>query len=223
MSNFTKLPTNLKPREKLLLLGETQLSDQELIAIILGSGNRHLSVMQVTQQLFEKYHNLAQIVNASIHELTSNDAIGDVKAINLRAIGEISRRIAQQTQDRDFIKTPEDVYALVRDISRYDQEHLIVIGVNCIGEVMYKRDIFVGTVDTITLHPREIFSDAIKHKVFGIILVHNHPSNNPIPSHNDIISTKKLIDIGNFLKIQVLDHMIVTTDSFYSLKEEGDI
>ncbi len=225
MSDFKKLPINLKPREKLQYFGAHSLTDQELLAIILQTGNSKYSVMQVSQMLFEKYETLENICNLPINELKTNRAIGNVKATMIAAIKEINKRIANKSicYENQIITHPNDIYQLVKYIANETQEHLIVISIDARGQMISIDEVFIGTINEISIHPREIFNKAISHMAYGIFLVHNHPSGNSQPSENDIISTKKIKDIGDFLKIKLLDHIIVSASGYFSLKENCDI
>lgn len=223
MSSFTKLPINLKPREKFEMLGGTQLTDQELIAIILQRGTKEHSVMQISQKLFERYGSLQAILEQSVDELMTNEGVGRVKAIELSSLKTIFERYNYNVYQETMITKPQDVYELTKDIVPLAQEHLVVICVDVMGNVICKKNIFVGTISEITIHPREIFNIAIKVMAYGIFVVHNHPSGDFRPSENDINSTQKLIEAGKFLNVKVLDHIIVSKKGFYSLRENCDI
>lgn len=223
MSNFKKLPINLKPREKLKFHGTSRLTDQELLAIILQSGSSQFSVMQISQMLFEKYQTFENILSQSLQELMTNPGIGEVKAINLKAIHEIIKKTQAKPISNMTIKHPKDIVASVEYLKNKEQEHLVVIAVDSRFNIINQEEIFIGTINEIIIHPREIFVNAIKSMAYGIILVHNHPSGNSNPSENDIISTNKLVEIGKFLNIKVLDHLIISKNDYYSLRENNDI
>ena len=162
MSSFTKLPINFKPREKFEMLGGTQLTDQELIAIILQRGTKEHSVMQISQKLFERYGSLQAILEQSVDELMTNEGVGRVKAIELSSLKTIFERYNYDVYQETMITKPQDVYELTKDIVPLAQEHLVVICVDVKGNVICKKNIFVGTISEITIHPREIFNVAIK-------------------------------------------------------------
>lgn len=223
MSNFKQLPTNLKPREKLKYLGENALTPQELLAIIIQSGNHKYSVMQVSQMLFEKYHTIDNILNQSIKELCNNPGIGEVKALNLKAIKALMDKSNVKIIDSVVINRPEDILPSIKYLEDKKQEHLVIINIDSRYQIISQEEIFIGTINEINIHPREIFAKAIHALAYGIIIVHNHPSGDCSPSENDIISTRKLVEIGKFLNVLVLDHIIISNNGYYSMKENCDI
>lgn len=218
------LPFEERPRERLVKLGEQALSAQELIQLILGRGIAGESVVVTAQKLLSYFGSLQKLSGASIEELSSIKGIGLAKASQIKAACEIGRRIFTQTpsyKSRE-LTDPEKVFKFMRSkIKDYHKEHFYMIALNTrnwtVGEVS------VGTLDASLVHPREVFSEAIKNKAASVIFVHNHPSGDPKPSEDDLATTKKLINAGEILGIAVADHIIITRNNFFSLKAQGII
>ena len=223
MSSFKQLPNDLKPREKLQYLGTKELSQQELLAIILQNGNTKYSVMQIAQMWLEKYQTLDNVLNQRINELKTNPGIGLVKAINLVTIKEIFNRINYPKLVNTIITHPSEVYELVKYLSTYKKEHLVVICVDCQGNLLAQEEVYIGSSDNIIFNPKDIMHTAIKHNSYGIIVVHNHPSGNAKPSRADIKGTNKLIEVCTLVNIKVLDHVIIGNNTYHSLRENNDV
>jgi DNA repair protein RadC len=223
------MPSQERPRERLLALGADALKDAELIAIVLRTGTKGLSAVSVAEQLLAKYQNLEALARASVEDLRTTAGIGRDKAIGLKAAFKLAERMARQmAEDAPLVDTPERVANLLRERNRLlDVENFQVLLVNTRRRLMRIDTISQGTLDTILVHPREVFKNAIKAGAAAIILAHNHPSGDPSPSESDIKVTRDLIRAGQLLKIDVLDHVILgraTTErprDFVSLKELG--
>lgn len=219
------LPTDERPREKLLSLGAKQLSNIELLAILLHSGTRQKSVIQVAQELLSAYkeNGLASIVNVAPTELIRIDGIGPAKTATLLAAMELGLRLAKQPSAEKFaIRRPEDaaMYAMPR--LRYEQrEHFALLLLDTKNQVMAFPDVSIGSLNASIVHPREVFRCAISYAASSIILVHNHPSGDPSPSREDLNVTKRLLKAGEILDIEILDHIIIGDNKYTSLKEQG--
>ncbi len=222
MSNFSQLTNVEKPREKMMIQGVKSLTDAELLAIILQSGSRNESVVNLSQKLLEKYDGLTGVFESDIEELKTNQGIGSVKALKLKAILQINKKISQGLkQPMEYVKNPEDVFELVKEIKDENQEHLVLICLDNKSRLISKSTIYVGTVDEITIHPREIFNEAIKNRCYCMIVVHNHPSGDVNPSQADIESTERLVKISHVVGINFLDHIIVGKNDYYSIRENN--
>jgi len=216
------LPLEERPRERLLKFGEKALSTQELLQLILGRGVSGESVPLIAQKLLSYFGSLEKIAQASLEELQSIYGIGLAKATQIKAVFEISRRLYTQTppyKSKD-LNSPTKVFQLMKSkFTDYSKEHFFLIALNTKNYSV--AEVSMGTLNSSLVHPREVFSEAIKHKAASIILVHNHPSGDPTPSKDDIILTKKLVAAGKILGIEVTDHVIITRNDFFSFKAQG--
>ena len=216
------LPKEERPRERLVKFGEQALSAQELLQLILGRGIAGESVMVTSQKLLSQFGSLQKLAEASIGELSSVKGIGPAKAAQIKAVFEIGRRISTQTPSYKSkeLTNPEKVFKFMRSkIKDYSKEHFYVIALN--SRNWSVSEISIGTLDSSLVHPREVFSEAIKNKAASVIFVHNHPSGDPEPSEEDLAITKKLIDSGNVLGIKVIDHIIITRSNFLSVQNQN--
>jgi DNA repair protein RadC len=215
-----------RPREKLGTQGRRALTDAELIAILIGSGNRDESAVELSKRILHHYDNdLNKLGKASIEELSEFKGIGEAKAISIIAALELGRR-----RNDTEIKTPEIVdtsKAAYHAIKRYlvDLNHeefwILLVGHNCklIGRELMSKGGMTATV----ADPKVIFGVALRQSAANIMLAHNHPSGNLKPSQQDIDLTKKLVAAGRLLDIKVLDHLIITDSGYYSMADEGII
>jgi DNA repair protein RadC len=179
----------------------------------------------VVDALLENYPNVSELMNASEKEITSIKGIGVVKAKQLTAILEFARKVYMPDKNkRIFIKSPKAVYDLVRaDMEFLQVEHFDVIGLSTKNHVLFKENISIGSLNASIVHPREAFKGLIRRSCAACIFVHNHPSSDPLPSDEDLLLTKKLVECGKIIGIEVLDHVIVgaTGGGYISLKEQG--
>ncbi|MDO4540693.1 MAG: DNA repair protein RadC [Syntrophomonadaceae bacterium] len=216
------LPEEMRPREKMLRGGEPSLSDAELLAVIIDSGTRDRSALDLAYDLLRRYKGLRMIKTASVEELTSEKGIGPARAIKIKAALELGRRAAQEFQARDIIGSPADVAALVMEEMRnYDREHFRVLYLDRKGGLLEMTDISVGGLHNSIVHPREVFKTAIKRSANAVIAVHNHPSGNPEPSREDIAVSLRLREAGELLGIRLEDHIVIGDKQYVSMKEKG--
>lgn len=196
----------------------SSLTTKDLLSITLRENDS-----AVIDELTSRYRNLRELTEATISELTQIKGLGARKAQLLMASIELAKRLYSAPPDLSrSIKGPQDVADLVMGEMQYlDREHFRALLLNSKNRVIRVETISVGTLNTSMVHPRELFKTAIKHSAAGIILVHNHPSGDPTPSAQDIDITKRLIDAGKLLGIEVLDHVIIGNNSFRSFKEDG--
>jgi len=220
------MPENMRPREKLLAQGETSLNEHELLAIILGQGTRDTSALELANQLLGTYKGLRHLQEASLEELIQAKGIGPAKAASIKAAVEIGRRVAANMETRFLIKCPEDVIkyvnqVLIREMRDYDREHFLVIYLDRKGGVIAKENVSIGGLHSSIVHPREVFKTAVKRSAASIILAHNHPSGDPAPSKEDIDITRRLIEAGRIMGIEIIDHVIIGENTYCSFKEKG--
>ena len=212
-----------RPRERLIRQGARSLSNQELIAILLGTGTKRESVLTVANRVlinFEKLHNLK---HATLEEMTEIKGIGEAKAVLLLAAIELGRRLASKDLEERFtIRSPEDAATfLMQDMTSIQQEHFVCLFLNVKNQVLHKQTIFVGSLNASIVHPREIFREAVKRSAASIICSHNHPSGIPTPSPEDIDVTTRLYEAGKIVGVDLLDHVIIGDHQFISMKEKG--
>ena len=217
MKRIKDLPKFGRPREKLKEKGTQALSDIELVAIILGSGNREQDVMALSARVVKVI--AGNKGDISLEKLSAIEGIGPAKASQILAGFELARRYLINEPIR--ISEPKDALPLLTDIMNKQQEYFVCISLNGANEIIEKRVVTVGLLDTTQVHPREVFADAITDRAASVIIAHNHPSGELRPSNNDLTDHKQLVEAGKILGIKVLDHMIVTKKGYCSLKEEG--
>ncbi|WP_147422008.1 RadC family protein [Salipaludibacillus neizhouensis] len=219
------VPKSERPRERLVRDGPQALSNQDLIALLLGSGTKSESVIQLSARVIQHFDGLKLLKEASIKELMDIRGIGEAKAVQLKAALELGRRIHQYpAEDRYVIRSPEDVSNYMMEEMRHlQQEHFICLYLNTKNQVIHKQTIFIGSLNASIVHPREVFKEAFRYSAASIICLHNHPSGDPSPSKEDIDVTKRLIESGRMIGIEVLDHIIIGDHRFISLKEKGHL
>lgn len=218
------MPAEMRPREKMQARGEEVLSETELLAIILGNGTRNVSALELANQMLVFYNGLRNIREASLEDMMKIKGVGLAKAISIKAAIELGRRTALDVKIRDFINSPVDVSRLMMEEMRYyDREHFCGLYLDRKGGLLVKEDISVGSLSSTVVHAREVFKTAVKCSAASIILVHNHPSGDPSPSKEDIEITRRLVQAGSIMGIDVIDHLIIGQEKYCSLKEKGII
>lgn len=219
-------PEGEKPRERLLKYGAESLTDAELIAIIIRTGNRNETAIDLSQRLLKGGNGLQGLrflLEASNEELSKVKGIGPAKTTQIKAALEIGKRLFSiNEKDLDAIRCPDDVVHLLMGEMRYlDKEHLKVVLLNVKNQVLSVEDVSIGSLNSSIVHPREVFKTAIRRSSGSVILVHNHPSGDPTPSREDINVTKRIVESGALLGIPVLDHIIIGDGKYISLKEKN--
>ncbi|MEB2493762.1 DNA repair protein RadC [Peribacillus frigoritolerans] len=216
-------PKEERPRERFLQDGPQSLSNQELLALLLRTGSKEESVLQLSGRLINSFKGLRLLKEASVEELTVIKGIGEAKAIQILASVELGRRINNlNDQDRYVIRSPEDGANYCMEEMRFlSQEHFVCLYLNTKNQVLQKTTVFIGSLNASIVHPREVFKEAFKRSAASIICLHNHPSGDPSPSREDIEVTKRLVECGKIIGIEVLDHIIIGEHKYVSLKEKG--
>lgn len=223
------LPDSEKPRERLMRVGPDAMKTSELVAILLRTGMKGTSVIQVAEQMLAKFNSLEKLSRASVADLRQVKGVGRDKAVTLVAAFALARQMARELQQESpMLDNPQAVVALLREENRqYQVEQFTVLLLNTRRKLISVEKISQGTLDTILVHPREVFKSAISANASAIVLVHNHPSGDPTPSESDVKVTRDLIRAGQVLKIEVLDHVIIGRPSnnrekeYASLRELG--
>jgi DNA repair protein RadC len=224
-----ELPESERPRERLAAQGPDSLKPSDLIAILLRTGTQGVSALRVGEELIQKYGTLDNLSRATIPDLCQTKGIGRDKAVTLLAAFTLARLMAKEMwRESPTLDTPERVADLLREANRpYEVECFQAVLLNTRRRLIRVERISQGTLDTILVHPREVFRLAIAANAAALVLVHNHPSGDPTPSEADIKVTRDLIRAGQLLKIEVLDHVILGRQTqerpkdYISLRELG--
>lgn len=217
------LPLDDRPREKLILRGPQSLSDSELIAIILRTGTKGKSVVQISQEIIKKSGNLASLAVKTVSAFTKDEGIGKDKAATLAAVFEIAKRVNAQIKWFSDVKitSPEEVAKIFIPLLKDEiKEHFFVLCLNSANKIIKYENISTGNLNSSVVHPREVFKVAIDNNSANIIVLHNHPSGNPEPSNEDISITKKLVESGKILGIEIFDHIIIAGNQYLSFVEK---
>jgi DNA repair protein RadC len=218
---LNKIPEAERPREKMMVRGEGALSDAELLSIVLVTGNRAETALQLAQRILQKAGNLKTLAAMSLAELQEIDGIGPAKATQLKAALELARR-RQETISRPRFSSSRAVFAHYEPQFREKrQEEFWVIAVDTKNRLQFQDGISKGTLMGSLVHPREVFHPAIKNSAAGIIVLHNHPSGDPEPSAEDRKATAQLAEAGRLLGIPLLDHVIIGNGRYFSFKDAG--
>ena len=213
------IPKHDRPREKLLAKGAEALSDQELLAVLLGKGSAQMDVMTLAAKLARVLDEKG--LGVRVEDLTGFDGVGEAKATLLLAAIEFARRRIKPEGLK--ISTPADVLPLIRHFADRKQEHFLAVTINGANEVLQVRVVSIGLIDRSPVHPREVFADALTDRASGIIVAHNHPAGSLEPSRSDIDATKQIKQAGEIVGIVLLDHIIFNRKGYYSFLEEGNL
>lgn len=216
-------PEDERPRERFEQNGPESLSNHELIAILLRTGTKEESVLQLANRLLTNFEGLRFLKDATLEEMTAIKGIGKAKAIQVLAAVELGRRVSNLAyHDRYVIRSPEDgANYMMNDMRFLTQEHFICLYLNTKNQVLHKKTIFIGSLNASIVHPREVYKEALRRSAASVICLHNHPSGDPTPSREDIEVTKRLAESGRIIGIDLLDHLIIGENKFVSLKEKG--
>ncbi|WP_112181492.1 RadC family protein [Paraliobacillus zengyii] len=217
------VPKQDRPRERLIELGASHVSNQELLAILLGTGTREESVQDLAQRVLMHFEGINLLRESTFEELTAIKGIGMVKAVLILAAIELGKRMNQlKPQERYVIRSPEDGANFVMEEMRLlNQEHFVCLFLNTKNQIIHRQTVFIGSLNASIVHPREVYREAVKRSAASIICVHNHPSGDPSPSQEDIQVTKRLAECGKMIGIELLDHLVIGDQKFVSLKEKG--
>lgn len=221
-----ELPASERPYEKCLLAGPQALSDAELLAVILKSGSSKMNVVQLAQHILQSgENNLLNLYQMSLEEFMHFPGIGEVKAIQLKCIGEISRRIAQtDRRERVSLTNAQSVAAYYMERLRHEStEQLLVSMFDSKCHLISDSIVATGSVRAVLSSPREIFLHVFEKKAVSFILLHNHPSGNPSPSKEDILMTQRIQCGSELLDVDFSDHIIIGDNKYYSFRENKQI
>lgn len=217
------IPKEERPRERMLQFGAQVLSNSELIAILLRTGTVAESAVGLAQRVLAEAGGLRNLVNLRTEQLTNIKGIGVAKALQVQAGIELGRRLAQSELDpAEIVRSPQDVARYVMEDLRYLQkEHFVCLFLNTKNHVIAQETLSIGSLNASIVHPREVFRAAIERGSYALICIHNHPSGDPTPSPEDLEMTHRLVEAGNIIGIDILDHLIIGEQKYVSLKEQG--
>jgi DNA repair protein RadC len=213
------LPPALRPREKLIANGRDNVTTAELLAILFSTGTAKSNALALGETVLRKYPQ-GKLTQLTLSNLTIIPGIGTSKATRLLAALELGQRLFSPTPvTKVIIKSPKDTVQIVKKYADKKQEYLLCLYINARNELIQMEIIGIGSLNSLQIEPREIFRPAFSTPCAGIIIVHNHPSGDPTPSDDDIIFTKRIQEAGKVIGIPLLDHIIISSRSYYSIKE----
>lgn len=226
MIDFKKLPDIDKPRERLIRIGEENLTNEELIEIILNTGTKGVSVKELSCKVLEKIFNVKELRNLSLQELMNIGGIGKAKAIKIKASIELGRRVYENTGIEEVIKCSNPIniinyfnYLFQNKV----QEEFYVLYLDNKKKYISHKLLFRGSINYSIVHPRDIFREAYSSSASYIICIHNHPSGDATPSNEDINITNKIKEIGIIHSIPLIDHIIIGNNNYYSFYEDNNL
>ena len=218
------LPTLDKPREKAIMLGVNNLTDAELVAILLRTGTKNISVLDIAHKIVNSIENISNDKSLTIESLSKTKGVGKAKAITLLSAIELGKRSLKNNNIHFKAINSKVVYDNLKYyIYKEKQELLFILFLDKNKNVIKIKKLYQGTNDLINIKPNDIFKEALIHSCSYIILAHNHPSGSSFPSESDIKATKKILESGKLLNINLIDHIILTDNDYYSFYENGDL
>ncbi len=219
------IPEHDRPRERLEKLGESALSDGELLAILLRVGVQGSSAVELANQLIQMFGGLRGLHTARFDELCALKGVGRAKAAQIKAAIALGYRMSQeQFAEKKIISKPEEVFELLgHDLAVKAQEELWVLALSTRNQLLKHQCLYVGTVNHSSVRLAEIFEVPMRSRASALIVVHNHPSGDPHPSEEDLRFTEELVKAGRLLDISVLDHIIIAREGFHSIRKEGKV
>jgi DNA repair protein RadC len=227
------LPKSERPRERLIKYGADKLSSAELLSLILNTGIKGESVIMISQKLIMQFGSLKGIMEASMEDLKQAKGLGEVKASKLIASFAIAKKVMEEIKISDeqneaerkkhnSVTSPDELFKIIKEkISNFSKEHFYVVSLDARNNFIGIDEISVGTLTASIVHPRETFESAIRRHAAHIIIAHNHPSGETEPSEDDLKITKRLVESGKIMGIEVLDHLIITKNNYLSFKEKS--
>jgi len=222
-TNIQLIPMGGRPRERLEEYGAQALAEHELLAIILRTGTKDKNVVALALEVLKSVEDLYGFRHVTLQELMKIPGIGRVKAIEMLAAVEFGKRISRSSQVKEGTVVSSSWVGnyLTEDMSGLTQEKVTALYLNTKNDIIKKETIFVGSLNSSVAHPREIFKSAVRYSAARIILAHNHPSGNTDPSEADFAFTRRVVDAGEMMGIEVVDHIIVGDGDYLSLREQG--
>jgi DNA repair protein RadC len=215
MKNIPKID---RPREKLIQYGPEKLSNSELLALLLRSGNKDINAIELAGEILKKF-GAKKLPNLIFKDLNKISGLGPAKACEIIACFELGKRLLKDKKAQIYL-TPKEIWEELRDLRNHKKEHFVIFYLDSRNQEIKREIISIGSLNANLVHPREVFEPAVRNLAAQIILAHNHPSGDPTPSEDDLEITKRLIEAGKILGIEVIDHIIVAKDNFFSFKEK---
>lgn len=211
------------PKDMIQLKGLTRATTVELLACLVRSGTRNQSPLEIAEELLDRHPSLIELEAAGVGGLEKSPGVGKAKALQIMAGLELGRRLVTEPKwVRPVVRSPEDAAELLLEEMRlYQQEHFICLYLNTKNEVISKKTLFIGGLNTSIVHPRDIFREAIRCSAASFIAVHNHPSGDPMPSREDIEVSERMVEAGRLIGISCIDHLVIGHGQFISMKQRG--
>jgi DNA repair protein RadC len=215
----------MRPYEKCFQYGATMLSDTELLAVVLRTGTTGKTSIELAEQILQSCHqsnSLLGLIGLSVSELLKIKGVGKVKAIQIKCICELSRRLAKETAARklSFLNPEAIAKYYMQDLRCLTTEHLVLVMLDSKCRLVKDMILSIGTVNASLITPREIFIEALRSNAVSIVILHNHPSGDATPSKNDLSVTKRIMEAGKLIGINLIDHIIIGDNTYTSLKEK---
>ncbi len=215
------LPEFERPREKLAKKGAKALKKEELLAILLRTGLKGKNALEVANDILVKYGD-KKLLGVSYEELRNMRGVGPTKSVQILAAIELGSRLFKEKSEKEiYINSPEDIVKELAHIKENKKENFVVLYLDARNKLIYKETVSIGSLNANLVHPREVFEPAVRNLAAQIILAHNHPSGDPEPSEDDLEITKRLVESGKILGIEVVDHIVITKTGFISFKEKN--
>ena len=213
------LPKVERPREKLMQYGPEKLSNSELLAILLRSGKKGENVIELANKILKRFSK-DELPNLTFNDLKDYSGLGPAKTCEIVACFELGKRLLKDKKAEIYLK-PKEIWEELKDLRDHKKEHFVIFYLDSRNQEIKREIISVGSLNTNLVHPREVFEPAVRHLAAQVILAHNHPSGDPEPSEDDLEITKRLVDSGKILGIEIIDHIIITKTGFLSFKEKN--
>jgi len=213
------LPKVERPREKLMQYGPEKLSNSELLAILLRSGKKGENVIELANKILKKFSK-DELPNLTFNDLKDYSGLGPAKACEIVACFELGKRLLKDKKAEIYLQ-PKEIWEELKDLRDHKKEHFVIFYLDSRNQEIKRETISIGSLNANLVHPREVFEPAVRHLAAQIILAHNHPSGDSEPSEDDLLLTKRLVEAGKILGIEVIDHIIITKNEFISFKEKN--
>jgi len=213
------LPKVERPREKLMQYGPGKLSNSELLAIVLRSGKKGENVIELANKILKRFSK-DELPNLTFNDLKDYPGLGPAKACEIVACFELGKRLLKDKKAEIYLK-PREIWEELKDLRDHKKEHFVIFYLDSRNQEIKREIVSVGSLNANLVHPREVFEPAVRNLAAQIILAHNHPSGDPEPSEEDLEITKRLVESGKILGIEVIDHIIITKTGFISFKEKN--
>lgn len=213
------LPKVERPREKLIQYGPEKLSNSELLAILLRSGKKGENVVELANKILKRFSK-DELPNLTFDDLKDYSGLGPAKACEIVACFELGKRLLKDKKAEIYL-TPREIWEELKDLRDHKKEHFVIFYLDSRNQEIKREIISVGSLNANLVHPREVFEPAVRNLAAQIILAHNHPSGDLEPSEDDLTITKRLVEAGKIMGIEVIDHIIVVKNGFLSFKEKN--